>query len=123
MDVPERKWWMWLRRELFVLTARQLTCLLVALQILDWGTTHYLITSTEGAVEANPFLAWVMSLPYGMAIFALLKAVACVGLSYVVPWSLRKSPNQAWVWRWLAIFYFLVVLGNTFWIAMAAYLS
>ena len=121
MDIPTSNRWVWLRHELFVLTPFQLASLHVVLQMLDMLTTLYLVDKLGLDVEFNPVMRWLMAGGYPSFIAAKI-AGACM-LATVIPFSLRRSPGYAWVWRWLAILYFAVVLNNLLNVATVYILS
>jgi len=113
MVVPKGNRWMWLRHKLFVLSPRQLAWTHVVLQTLDWATTLFLISSIHTGVESNPIVRFMLESPGGAWIFTAVKAIACVGIALVLPWSLKKT--GCWMhllWRLLALAYVIVVLNN-----------
>lgn len=106
-----------MRRKLFVLTPRQLVWIHVILQILDLLTTLFIVTHTHSSVEANPLVRWMLEAPNGFYYFAGIKLVACVVLAFMVPFSMKRSPGCAWIWRALAILYLMVVTNNLWGVA------
>jgi hypothetical protein len=97
-------------RELFVLTPFWLTFIHVILQLLDLATTICVVQYVGVQAEINPLVCWIIS--YGIEWFIYAKLIMCGIMTLIIPWSLKRSPNYQWVWRWLAILYFAVVLNN-----------
>ena len=102
----------WLRHKLFVLSPRQLAWTHVILQILDWITTLFVIAHVSTAAEGNPIIRWILESANGMWLFTAVKLAMCGILMWIIPKSLRISPNCVWVWRALAIVYIAIVLNN-----------
>ena len=103
---------MWLRRELFVLTPKQLVWVHWVLQFLDWLTTFILVSCTNPSAEGNPILRLVMESAGGLWWFTLMKLLGCWALRWALLRSVKRKPWTAVVWRAVAIIYLAVVLNN-----------
>jgi hypothetical protein len=113
---------MWLRRELFVLSPKQIVWAHIVLQFLDALTTLLLVANTSPDVEYNLLMRLLLSHSY--VGFVAAKILGASVLAYMIPWSIKRSEGKyAWIWRGLAILYFAIVLNNLSGVAILAIMS
>lgn len=122
MGISKLNWWMWLRRELFVLTPFWMATLNVVLQVIDWATTLFLVQRFDASAEMNPFLRFLLENPNGFWWFTGVKLLGCTLLAFVIPWSIRNT-KKPWIWRWLAILYIAIVTNNLLGVATVYMMS
>jgi len=122
MEVSKLNWWMWLRRELFVLTPFWMVSLHLILQLLDWATTLYIVQRVNVAVEFNPIIRFILEDPNGFWWFTSVKLFACIVVAIVIPWSIYRT-GRSLIWRWLAIAYTAIVLNNLVGVSIVYMLS
>lgn len=111
-----------LRHKFFVLSPRQLVWAHVVLQMLDWITTLFITANVSINVESNPIIRLILEGANGMWWFTAAKLAMCGLIMWIIPKSLRISPNHAWVWRALAILYIAIVLNNLVGVAIVCML-
>lgn len=112
MDVPESNRRLRLRKQLFVLSPRVLTWILVIEQLLDWWTTSFLVSRHGTELEANPLMRFLLEQPQGFLLFLALKLFACLVIILVIPLATAKSKAHMWIWRVVAMLYLAVILNN-----------
>ena len=103
--------WMWLRRELFVLSPVLFAVIMIFQQIFDLCSTLYL-TSLPGGEEVNPILAPLWNAPGGTAWLISAKFWMCVVIGLGVPHLAKNRPDMMWAPKLVCFLYWLVVAWN-----------